>query len=284
MKIAMLYALGKPHCTGAGMHRAFEKLGHEVTAYDSVYLDWMKDTKIGANFDLYFEATSSGRFNKIPLPESDGVKAYWAIDTVSRYKDELSVAKNYDLIFTPNTEHVRALREDLPKKEVQLLLLGADDSYLYDRQLPRTLEVAFVGGQSFPGRRLFLKFVHRHFAKRGFVGKAYMDELAKIYSSAKIGVNYAMHGKMNLRVFEVMACGALLLTNYSPEAHELGVFEAGEHYVEYKKLGELKERAQYYLRHAAERERIAKAGQRRVMEKHTLTERAKEVLRAVKKA
>ena len=46
-----------------------------------------------------------------------------------------------------------------------------------------------------------------------FVGRAYFDEMARAYSAARLAFNRSVKNDVNMRVFEAVACGSLLLTN-----------------------------------------------------------------------
>ena len=280
MKIAMFYATLTPYCTGAVLHRTLAGLGHEVSAFDSTDPEWAGKADL-RDYDLYLEVHSSRHYHKLPIPH--GPRAYWAIDTHANYADELSIAKNNEFVFVPHVEGWTRMVKDLPEKaeRIHLLPLAAYGENIYERGLPRMLDVAFVGHKQVL-RRLFMRFVKRNF-KNGFCGTAYLDELGKIYSTAKIGLNYSVVNELNLRMFEIAGSGALLLSNVVPETRFLDTLKPGKHYIEYKTLGELRELVRHYLRHPKEREKIARAGQKLVLEKHTLRHRAEEILRIVKK-
>ena len=44
-----------------------------------------------------------------------------------------------------------------------------------------------------------------------FVGRAYFEEMAKIYSASRLVFNRSIKNDVNMRVFEAVACGSLLL-------------------------------------------------------------------------
>ena len=83
------------------------------------------------------------------------------------------------------------------------------------------------------------------------------------------------------RVFDVMAAGGFLLSNYQEELEEL--FVSGEDIVLYHNLEELLEKVEYYLTHEEERKRIAKNGQKKVMAYHDMHDRMKSMMEFVVK-
>ena len=97
--------------------------------------------------------------------------------------------------------------------------------------------------------------------------KAYV----KLLNQSKITVN--LHHKQsiestNFRTFEALACGIFVLVDYNPELEKL--FEIGKEIVVYRGVDELKKLIRYYLDHPEEREKIAKAGQERVVKDYSV--------------
>lgn len=113
------------------------------------------------------------------------------------------------------------------------------------------------------------------------------SEVANIYHQSKIGLNIISGGVLNcdlqhsVRVFDVMGCGAMLLTEAIPNLDDL--FKDGVHLVQFKDKEDLIDKARYYLAHDAERERIAMAGQREIFAKHLISHRIPEFGRLIKK-
>jgi len=112
------------------------------------------------------------------------------------------------------------------------------------------------------------------------------EEAVKIYNAAKIVVDIHEHFNedqelfnVTPRVFEVPACGALLLTNYNPAL--AGLYEPGTELVCYKDAADLREKVKYYLVRPAERAAIAERGRLRALREHTYALRMKKLLDAV---
>ena len=85
----------------------------------------------------------------------------------------------------------------------------------------------------------------------------------------------------NMRLYESTGVGTMLITDYKSDLHEL--FNPGKELETYKTKGELLEKVKYYLDHEKEREKIAKAGQRRTLADHTYYHRMQELLIILKK-
>jgi spore maturation protein CgeB len=89
-------------------------------------------------------------------------------------------------------------------------------------------------------------------------------------------------GGLNLRVFEAMSTGTVLV-NDRPE--EIGtMFEEGAEFLSYRSEEELRERCAWVLASPGEARRIAEAGRRAVLSSHTLQHRLVELLRTVEES
>lgn len=112
-----------------------------------------------------------------------------------------------------------------------------------------------------------------------FYGTKRFEKCATIYNQSKVVFNIAHADDINMRVFEVLGCRTLLLTENIPTIHEL--FKDGVHLVTYNSIDDAIEKAKYYIEHDEERERIAEAGYQEVITKHTYKHRVDEVLKRI---
>lgn len=145
----------------------------------------------------------------------------------------------------------------------------------------------FVGSVDWTGINLYLAGLWPHPERYGIPAGAvheqqiYNRELPKFYSRARVCVNqhrtskawceevasgdstqqeYITHAEsLGPRVYEVMACGGLLLSDWREEFADLGL-EDGKHMVIYRTPEEMGERARYLLANEGEREAIAARG------------------------
>jgi 2-polyprenyl-3-methyl-5-hydroxy-6-metoxy-1,4-benzoquinol methylase/Tfp pilus assembly protein PilF len=105
------------------------------------------------------------------------------------------------------------------------------------------------------------------------------EEMAKTYAQSKIVVNAAVNVDINMRVFEALASGALLITDQADGLDEL--FVDGQHLVVYEKDDDLFDLVRYFLENDAERERIAAAGKQLAYDRHTYDDRVNRMIRMV---
>ncbi|RLB06112.1 MAG: hypothetical protein DRG83_01055 [Deltaproteobacteria bacterium] len=121
-------------------------------------------------------------------------------------------------------------------------------------------------------RHPLLRRYHRGFA----LGRDYRLALG----GAKIAVCLVRRANRDghcMRTFEIPACGAFMLAERTEEHLEL--FEEDKEAAYFESPEGLVEKVQYYLQHEEERQRIAKAGYRKVIEgKHAYKDRLAEIL------
>lgn len=164
------------------------------------------------------------------------------------------------------------------------------------------IDVLFVGSADL--RRIFLLenikdvvTIHGNRWKRNYplmsdgLKKAVTDEtvwgeqLQALLASAKIVINinrthfYGAGTGVNLRIFEALAAGAFLLTDYCDELTEL--FEIGKEIEVFRSNQELVEKVQYYLAHPEKRLAIARRGHDRFIKSHTWQSRAIEIAKRI---
>ncbi|MGK7345659.1 MAG: glycosyltransferase family protein [Candidatus Nitrospinota bacterium M3_3B_026] len=116
---------------------------------------------------------------------------------------------------------------------------------------------------------------------RPFDPESYPD----IYFNAKVNLAHdaaAPWDAAPLRALEIMACGGFALAER--RAAWEGVLAEGEDFACYSTPEEAREKARYYLDHPEERERVAEAGYRKVIENHTLEKRFQEIFKTLGEA
>ena len=144
------------------------------------------------------------------------------------------------------------------------LPLACDPEIHRRHDVAKQYDVAFVGNV-FPGPRADLLELIRRTVSRSFIGKGYFEEMARTYSAARIVFNRSIRNDVNMRVFEAVACGSMLLTNDLGENGQAELFRDGVHLATYRDPEELLDKLAFYLGREAVRERIAAAGRREAM-------------------
>lgn len=191
-------------------------------------------------------------------------KYFWAIDTHQYLDLQKKKAQHFDVVLSAQKNAVSAFG---PK--ARWIPSGAS-LYEVDHGLRRTIDVGFVGNTSAPGHKKRLEMIDvlkREFPQFRHYQDIFTDEKARLVSRMKIMVNCSLNNDINFRVFETLACGALLITDKVNENGFEDIFQDGVHLVTYGSNQELVEKVRYYLKNDAEREKIARAGQELVRSK-----------------
>lgn len=138
----------------------------------------------------------------------------------------------------------------------------------------RPYEVGFVGNFGLPqyvlrdriNARLAGRFKANEFQKRYS-----KEETVRVYEQSRIVVNVSrteFPQEANMRCYEAMAGGALLITGMPTELTEWG-FREGEHFIGWGSEEEIPDLVDQFLRKETQRLEIACAGQRRTLEDFT---------------
>ncbi len=112
----------------------------------------------------------------------------------------------------------------------------------------------------------------------------YWAEMPKVFYLSKINLNItsrSIESAIPQRVWDIMAVGGFVLTNYQPEIEDY--FEIGKDLEVYHNLDELQEKVEYYLKHEKKRIQIAINGYKKVREKHNYMVRLEQALKFIEK-
>jgi hypothetical protein len=154
--------------------------------------------------------------------------------------------------------------------------------------LDKIYDVGWVGsleGKHYSTRRRCIHKLQKQFHMNDVNCYYTPEQMASIYSLSKIVVNISRDDYLkdaNLRCFEAMAAGALLITPKPTELSDLGFIE-GVHYIAYHDEDELYRLVKFYLEHEDEREIISTLGQSLVVKEHTYTRRVEIILDIISK-
>lgn len=111
----------------------------------------------------------------------------------------------------------------------------------------------------------------------------YWTQLPKVFAASRINLNMTIPNiktGIPLRVFDVLAAGGFLLTNFQAEIPEH--FTDGKELVCYYSEDDLVEKASYYKEHEAERKKIAEAGREAVGRDHTYQIRMAQLMKVLR--
>jgi len=198
--------------------------------------------------------------------------AIWVIDTYMREREFEFSTMYFDHVFCADMNYLEAF--DTP---TTWLPLYAKDNFIstgftmYEKpytQRPLDIGIAGYKGDFKPFRNHVWESMENHFGKR-FVTKAglYDYRYNQFYNDVRIAWNCtATRGCANLRVFEAMKAGCLMITDRSPDLERL--FEDGTHLIMYDNAKDCIEKVEYYRKNPEQAEKIAETGRIEVMSKH----------------
>jgi glycosyltransferase involved in cell wall biosynthesis/SAM-dependent methyltransferase/Tfp pilus assembly protein PilF len=207
-------------------------------------------------------------------------KIAYMIDTHLNADSRIKIARNFEFTFLAQKAQV-PLFEKSGVPNVHWLPLACSPELHAVETRGQRYDFAYVGNPNndpFDRRTRLLETLKARFPKH-FVGRAWPEDMARIYAQAKIVVNAGVNNDLNMRVFEAIASGALLITDSVEGLEDL--FTDGEHLVVYRRDEDLPGIVERYLQDGSARERIAKAGQKLVLAKHTYAARLEEMFRKV---
>ncbi len=233
--------------------------------------------------DLYFWLDSGPSQVESDIDLLTIPKVAYLIDTHVSPELRLEMARHFDCTFLAQKGQVSSFRA-AGIGNVFWAPLGCHPEMHDVGELAREYDVAYVGSfseEEGDRRRELLQKVAQCFPNH-FMGRAWPPEMARIYARAKIVVNVCHNRDVNMRVFEAMASGALLLTEEAEGLDDL--FEEGKHLLVYRSEDELTALIEEYLADEGARSRIAEAGRELVLREHTYAQRLEAILEQTKKA
>ena len=276
---------------GFFLSEALERLGHRVVQGEAFLPPGASEVDVEAvlaqlpaadrpDLVLVVERLGSRRLplnlEKIKVP-----RAFYALDPHLNLYWQQKYASAFDLIFTTQRTSLSAFRA--PGRPAYWLPWAVNLGVIFDHSLPRIYEIAFVGRADPRWRRkrhLILEALKSRFPIRVWGDRpgneVNQQELGRIYSQSRLVVNESIRGEVNLRIFEALAAGALLLTeDLGPNL--LGLFTPGEELITFGPQ-DLLEKAAYFLAHESEGRAIAQRGRERVCAQHHTLARARQFL------
>ncbi|VAX28805.1 Glycosyltransferase, partial [hydrothermal vent metagenome] len=211
---------------------------------------------------------------KLPCPA-----VCYLIDTHLSLEKHLVVARDYDIVFLAQREYVLRFKE-AGFQFVYWLPLGCDPEIHKKKNVEKVCDIGFVGSLNQQRRIELLNALKKRFNL--YYERCFLERMAEVYSQSRIVFNNSVNNDLNMRVFEVLCSGSLLLTDDAAGSGLTGLFQDRKHLVIYHNKKELIKLAEYYLKNHDERESIAAMGRDEVLRKHTYGQRVKQMIDIIK--
>lgn len=260
----------RPDTTGVYCLRALSQLIHAVHISPADLAQIQR-----GQFDLIVNIDDGLRYI---VPSNVAPCALWAIDTHLAPEWAEEKGKTFDWLFAAQKDGAERLcQAGLP---TTWLPLAFDPEIHRPHATECRWDVGFVGNLVGQRRRELLALIQQRYTN-SFIGQAYFDELAQVYSSCRIGFNCSIRNDINMRVFETLGCGTMLLTNELGDNGQEELLRASVHIETYRDSDELFDKISFYLNDEAGRMRIAQAGREEVLANHTYRHRMQRLLERV---
>jgi hypothetical protein len=202
----------------------------------------------------------------------------------TQHRIRWSMLFDYTLLFHPAyDERFRAAGHPRPL----YMPLAVDRNIIEGPKFERTIELAAVGridSYLYVTRKRLLTMLDGHFQMNDWRKLYPPKEMGSIFRMSKIVINIPREDYLqeaNMRTFEVMGSGALLLTRLPSELSDMGFVE-GVHFIGYRKEEELVPLVRRYLADDTARTEIAERAHDIVWREHTYDSRVATLLSQVK--
>jgi glycosyltransferase involved in cell wall biosynthesis len=262
-----IFSVGDEHTTARYFERVLHAAGQSFT-----YCDKVPDFKAIDAGDLFFFIDPAPDW-PIGLERIPCTSVAYLIDVHLDLASRLRLSQFFDVVFVAQKDFVSAF-ESIGHPNVHWLPVACDPTTHSHPHAVRQFDVGFVGklGQQGTWRNDVLTTVLPHY-KTNEYNKFYSPRaMADVYGQSKIVVNASINGDVNMRLFEALASGALLITDRIKNGLD-ELFLEGIHFVGYTTVEEAIKKIDYYLANTEERMKIAAAGQELALDSHTYRHR-----------
>ena len=239
---------------------------------------------VTGGYDYYIRLDDGNYSDIVPSPLRP--IAWWISDTHLKhpYRQIKSQVKSYDQVFLAQKDAVAQIYRDTGK-DSHWLPWAADnlkdgESFLPDEK--RVWDVCFIGTSGkFSLRKVVLETIQKYYPN-SYVGRAEYSELSKYYAKSKIVVNYPIRHDVNMRYFEAMGAGSMLLSSRVEGNGIQELFKENETIAYYDDcVDDLRRKIDYYLKNQDERMMMAKKGFELVNSRHTYLNRVQELFQVL---
>ncbi len=227
--------------------------------------------------DLYLWVESVGGHEPRNLSALRCPKACYLIDSHLNLEHHLAWCRQFDYVFTAQREYIPSFRQ--VNRNSYWLPLACDPDIHGGKSNRKQYDVGFVGALAFNPRRQQL------LDKLGsevnlYRARCFWHDMAEVFAASKIVFNTFARNDLNMRFFEALCSGSMLLSDLAYGSGQDELFRDGEEYARYHD-STLIETAKFYLDNDDLREQIAARGCRIVHNAHTYLHRMKDMLAVV---
>lgn len=260
------------------LKRSLERLGKKCEVwglgYDNFQVPFETFSK---DFDVVLSLENYDTGWHPDISRFDGLKAFWSIDSHCVLHDHVRFCKNnkIDLLLNSTERYIPYFQDNV--KHAAWFPNGYPSDLMSPRNnIERKHNIGFVGS-AIPERDAILEQIQKFFPLKREIF-VIGEDMVRALSSYKIAFNFNIRDDINFRTFEATACGAMLLTNYTPNLERL--FEIGKEVVIYTDINDLLQKIKFYSENSEARHEIANAGLRKSLI-HSYDSRAESLLKII---
>jgi glycosyltransferase involved in cell wall biosynthesis len=248
----------------------------DACGYDTRYTEAAPDLRELSPADLVVCVDQAPDL-PLELPRLPCRTVAYLIDVHQELASRLQIAGLFDAVFVAQKDYVRYFVE-AGHPCVHWLPLGFDPAQHCFPSEHRIYDLGFVGklGQRGSRRHDTLTTVLPRYRANDYSRFYNPSDMGRIYGQSRIVFNASINGDVNMRVFEAMAAGALLVTDRIGNGQD-ELFRENEHFVGYSDVAEAIEKIDHYLAHEDDRRRVAEAGRALALERHSYHHRWREI-------
>ena len=224
--------------------------------------------------DLFLWVESVDSYQPRNLEAFKCPKIGYLIDTHLSIDSHRKLATLFDSVFMVHRQHVEEIRKINPN--TYWSPVACDPEIHRSRGDGKRFDIGFVGSVR-PGSRREQLLCRLASEFQIHYERCFLNEMADVFSSSKMVFNEALRNDLNMRVFEVLSTGSLLLTDMTSNTGQDILFRDGEDFALYQDAN-ITDVARFYMDNEGLREQIATRGQRLVHNAHTYDHRVADML------
>jgi len=258
--------------------KAFKQIGYDIIETDYRILDrYEVSTRVRYITDVDFLLCIKGELIspediyacRIPaiLWMQDSVQANREANFIIQTKSSL-----FDMIFSFNKAELSFYKQFNNNSYYLPLACDPDIHKVIDNE-NKFIDVGFVGNLNINRINMINTLLEKGIPVQYNYS---IDKYSEIISNTKINLNIGItEAGYQQRVFEILGMGGCLFTNFVKDEM---LFKDKEHLVYYKSLDHLTDLCYAFINEPYLIDKIAKAGQKEVLEKHTYIHRVREII------
>jgi len=205
------------------------------------------------------------------------------VDTYAFTRRRIRWASLFDHVAVCHPGYQELFQRELQHSSTLLLAHAVHREYFDLPEIGREFDIGWAGqisGPIYKTRAAWLPKLASSFRTNDWSESHNIEGVAGVYRRSRIVVNIGRDDfpqDANLRVFEALASGALLLTPLPSELTSLG-FVSGVHFVGFQGEAELHGLVRHYLEDENARQLVARAGRAETLQNHTYDNRVDALL------